>query len=130
VLGWLPPGATAGRLTIDHRPAPLAGGELAELIGESRLLVYPSSYEGFGLPPIESYALGTPAIYRRTEAAAEVMLDVPGGFATEDQGEFDRAATEALGVTDAELERLSRAMWERYDWAGVATRVAAALRAE
>jgi glycosyltransferase involved in cell wall biosynthesis len=128
VLGWLPPGATCGPLAIDHRPDPVAGETLAALLGDSRLLVYPSTYEGFGLPPIEAYALGTPAVYRSTEAAEEVLVDVPGAFTREDAAAFEAALREVVALDDAELGRLAASMWEQFDWARVAGRVAAALR--
>ncbi|MDZ7734089.1 MAG: glycosyltransferase [Acidimicrobiia bacterium] len=113
---------------LGRRPGPLSGDDLADLIATSRLLVYPSAYEGFGLPPIEAYALGTPAVYRVTGAAREVLPDVPGGFDDEDPERFAAAAEEALALDDERLAAISAQMWERFDWSVVATRVAAALR--
>jgi alpha-1,3-rhamnosyl/mannosyltransferase len=129
VLGWLPPEVASGPVPVEHRPAPLEGAALSELLGDSRLLLYPSSYEGFGLPPIEAYALGTPCVYRSTEASEEVMADVPGAYAAEVDDAFRAALREALALDDVALGQLAESMWERFDWAVVAERVAAALRA-
>ena len=130
VLGPLdPPRERAGRLPIEHRPHPVSGDELAALIARSRVLVYPSEYEGFGLPPIEAFALGTPAVFRRTDAAREVLPGVPGGYDQEQADDVARAATEVLGLDDAALDRLSQEMWRRFDWPTVAASVVAALRA-
>lgn len=129
VVGPLDGGSThAGGLPISHRPGPLASSELAGLIASSRLLVYPSCYEGFGLPPIEALALGTPVVYRRTEVAEEVLDDIPGGFDDERPDEFGRAVVDALALDDPRLRALSDQMWARFDWALVAERVAGALR--
>lgn len=129
VLGPLPDGAVpAAGLPVEHRPGPLPGEELAELVASSRLLVYASVHEGFGLPPVEAFALGTPVVHRATPAAEEVLGDVPGRFHAEEQGAFDAAVAAALALGEADLEALRARMWATYDWDAVAIRVAAALR--
>jgi glycosyltransferase involved in cell wall biosynthesis len=47
--------------------------ELAELFGSSKALVYPSFYEGFGFPPLEAMAAGTPVVTSRTSSLPEVV---------------------------------------------------------
>jgi len=49
--------------------------DLAELFGSSRALVYPSFYEGFGFPPLEAMAAGTPVVTSRTSSLPEVVGD-------------------------------------------------------
>ena len=41
---------------VDTHLSPAGHAVLADLIAGSRLLLYPSSYEGFGLPPVEAFA--------------------------------------------------------------------------
>lgn len=41
----------------------------------SKLLVYPSFYEGFGLPPLEAMACGTPVIASNVTSLPEICLD-------------------------------------------------------
>ncbi|HYP22116.1 MAG TPA: glycosyltransferase family 1 protein, partial [Actinomycetota bacterium] len=48
---------------------------LPGLLAAAELFCYPSHYEGFGLPPLEAMAAGTPAIAGRDTAAAEVLGD-------------------------------------------------------
>jgi len=50
----------------------LSDVELSNLIVTSKALVYPSLYEGFGLPPIEAMARGCPAIVSVCGALPEV----------------------------------------------------------
>ncbi|MCU1485212.1 MAG: mtfA [Actinomycetia bacterium] len=45
--------------------------KLRALLTGARALVYPSLYEGFGLPPLEAWACGTPAIVGDTPALRE-----------------------------------------------------------
>ena len=47
--------------------------ELAALYGDSLMLVYPSYYEGFGFPPLEAMAAGTPVITSRSSSLPEVV---------------------------------------------------------
>jgi hypothetical protein len=70
--------------------------EVHRLVATARAVVYPSFYEGFGLPVVESLAYGRPVLVRRcplwTEVAAHARL--PGRLI-----EFDDPASliEALG---------------------------------
>lgn len=47
--------------------------ELAELYGNSKMLVYPSFYEGFGFPPLEAMAAGTPVVTSQNSSLPEVV---------------------------------------------------------
>ena len=53
------------------RPGYVGDGELKALLTGAAALVYPSRYEGFGLPPLEAWACGTPAIVGDTPALRE-----------------------------------------------------------
>lgn len=79
------PGWKAEQLAEPLRRA-LAGGQvrllgyqdddcLAELFAGARLLLFPSLYEGFGLPVLEAMASGTPVILCRNSALPEVAGD-------------------------------------------------------
>jgi glycosyltransferase involved in cell wall biosynthesis len=51
----------------------LNDNELCALYSSCRLFVYPSFYEGFGLPPLEAMACGAPVIASRIPSIAEVV---------------------------------------------------------
>ena len=47
--------------------------DLPGLIRGARAMVYPSLYEGFGLPPLEAMAVGTPVLTSNTSSLPEVV---------------------------------------------------------
>jgi len=49
--------------------------ELGKIFNLARLFVYPSLYEGFGLPPLEAMACGCPVVVSNTASLPEVCSD-------------------------------------------------------
>lgn len=47
--------------------------KLAKLYNEAEIFVYPSLYEGFGLPPLEAMACGTPVLTSNISSLPEVV---------------------------------------------------------
>ncbi len=64
----------------------VADGDLAALYAGAELFVFPSLYEGFGFPPLEALACGTPVISAATGSLPEVL-----DKAAELLGDFDPA---------------------------------------
>ncbi len=86
---------------------PVGHDELRVLYQHAVALVYPSLYEGFGLPPLEAMAAGTPVIAMPISAVPEVVGDCvlyPDGLAMRDLAR----AMEAL-ATDETLREEFRA---------------------
>lgn len=68
----------ASELGIKSSVVPLgyvSDGELAVAYSAARALVWPSWYEGFGLPPLECMACGTPVITSNVASLPEVVGD-------------------------------------------------------
>lgn len=55
----------------------LPDGAVAALVAGARSLLFPSLAEGFGLPPLEAAALGTPVIAGDLAVTTELMGDYP-----------------------------------------------------
>jgi alpha-1,3-rhamnosyl/mannosyltransferase len=76
--GWLTSSieSTMGPLVDAGHVRPLgftSDADLAALYASAMVLVYPSLYEGFGLPPLEAMACGTPVIVSNRATLPEVV---------------------------------------------------------
>ncbi len=86
----------------------LSDGDLASLYSSCRAFVYPSVYEGFGLPPLEAMACKAPVISSRIPAIQEVLGEAALFFDPLDASELARRFLELLESEDLR-ERLSAA---------------------
>jgi alpha-1,3-rhamnosyl/mannosyltransferase len=64
-----------GLAEVVHFPGFVGLGLLAALYRAADVLVFPSSYEGFGLPPLEAMASGTPVVASGSASIPEVVGD-------------------------------------------------------
>lgn len=62
-----------GLATITHFPGYISEQELPLWYNIAECFVYPSIYEGFGLPPLEAMACGVPVITSNTSSLPEVV---------------------------------------------------------
>jgi glycosyltransferase involved in cell wall biosynthesis len=99
-------------------------GDLDAVLRAADTFVYPSLYEGFGLPVLEAMARGVPAIVSNTSSLPEVTGDAALGVDPRSIREI-AAAIETL-CTDVDLaERLAaagRLRAERFSWDETARR--------
>jgi glycosyltransferase involved in cell wall biosynthesis len=75
--------------------------DLARLYNAARCLTLPSYYEGFGLPPLEAMACGTPVIVSNRSSLPEVVGDA--GLLIDPDSPEDLSAALARLLDDAEL---------------------------
>jgi glycosyltransferase involved in cell wall biosynthesis len=54
-------------------PGYLPDEEVAAIVRGARVFVYPSLYEGFGIPPLEAMAAGTPVVAAKTSSLPEAL---------------------------------------------------------
>ncbi|MHB0877827.1 MAG: glycosyltransferase family 4 protein [Anaerolineae bacterium] len=120
-----------GWLAEESLVAARAAGERVRLLGHvpdehlpalyrrAVALVYPSHYEGFGFPPLEAMACGTPAIAARNSSLPEAVGDA-GLYCGTDPESIAAAMLAVLGderrraqLVAAGLERARTFTWER-----------------
>ncbi len=113
--------AEARRANIQiHFAGAVSDDALASLYAGATAFVYPSRYEGFGLPLLEAMACGAPVVGARAGAIPEVVGDA--GILVDPDDEGEMAVWISRLMTDATLaDRLRRAgrmramdyTWER-----------------
>ena len=84
-----------------HHLDSLDPDELPAVYNLARVLAHPAWYEGFGLPPLEAMACGTPVIVSDRASLPEVVADA-GLVVAADQPEAWRKALERV-IEDTEL---------------------------
>jgi glycosyltransferase involved in cell wall biosynthesis len=103
---------------------------LAEAYAQANTLVYPSFYEGFGIPPLEAMSSGTPALVARNPATTEICADAAIFFNPDDEAEFAEKlinVVEDAAVRQQHVER-GRVVAARYHWTRTAEQTVAAYR--
>jgi len=90
--------------------------ELVALYRTASALVFPSLYEGFGLPPLEAMACGCPVAVSRATSLPEVCGDAAEYFDPESPEDMARAILAVLDdpapYAQRGLERAARFTWE------------------
>lgn len=94
-------------------------GELVELYATAALMVFPSRYEGFGLPVIEAMASGCPVAAARAGSLPEVVGDAGVLFNPDDPRDMARGIGEALDRS-AELYERGLVRAARFTWSACA----------
>jgi len=98
----------------------VADADLRALYSSCKLFVYPSLYEGFGLPPLEAMSCGAPVVASRIASIAEVTGNAARLVAPTDTDALahalidlwgDRAARDELSSRG--LQRASEFTWKR-----------------
>jgi glycosyltransferase involved in cell wall biosynthesis len=108
----------------EGKPAPtgvevrgrVPGDELARLVRTASALVFPSLYEGFGQPPLEAMAAGTPVASSNTTSLPEVVGDAARTFDPNDPEAIAEAVLDLLRdpapYVARGLERARRFTWD------------------
>ncbi|MFL5955252.1 MAG: glycosyltransferase family 4 protein [Gaiellaceae bacterium] len=94
----------------------VARAELVSLLQSASALVFPSLYEGFGLPPLEAMACGCPVACSNAAALPEVVGDAARLFDPRDPNAIAEAVREVLDTPEEWARRgLERARGFSWD---------------
>ncbi len=108
------------------RPGYVTSAQRRDLLAGTTVFVYPTRYEGFGLPPLEAMAAGVLVLAARAGSLPEVLGDAA---ALVDPGDDDALAGMLARLLDeletrAELVARGRRQVARYTWDAAAERFA------
>jgi glycosyltransferase involved in cell wall biosynthesis len=81
---------------------------LQQLVTGADILVQPSLYEGFGLPPLEAMAAGTPCLASKIDPLVEVCGDAVAYCDPRDPADIARRLMELLESQEARQQLRSR----------------------
>ena len=104
----------------EHEVTHVGGGDdrLAALYQGAAAFVYPSRYEGFGIPPLEAMSLGCPVVCGRTSSIPEVVGNAGEYFDPDDIDSLREAMERVLQnpTRRRELIELGDARCREFTW--------------
>jgi glycosyltransferase involved in cell wall biosynthesis len=133
LIGTVPPEVEpmlASSHSIVKRPF-LEDAALQAAYRSARALVLPSEIEGFGLPALEAYYLGTPVCFVRGTSVEEILGVVTdkGGFSLDDPESLFAALEEVMRMSAEEIRGCGLKLRETYAEQKVAEKMLAVFRA-
>lgn len=95
-----------------------ADDRLAALYQGAAAFVYPSQYEGFGIPPLEAMSLDCPVICGNTSSIPEVVGEAGAYFDPFDVGSMRNSIEQVLQSTErrAQLVEMGRLRCQSFSW--------------
>lgn len=113
------------------RQRSLPDAEMAAAYGHAEMCVFPSRYEGFGLPALEAMACGTPAILAQATSLPEVGGDAAVYFPVGDAAALAETMSTLLddGSLARDLSRRGLTRASEFSWRRCAEETAAVYRA-
>jgi glycosyltransferase involved in cell wall biosynthesis len=105
--------------------------ELPLWYAAATVFVFPSIYEGFGMPPLEAMACGTPVVTSNSSSLPEVVGEAGIMVSPHDPAAFAAAIDRVLSDADLREELRARglARARAFDWRVTAERTLAAYEA-
>jgi alpha-1,3-rhamnosyl/mannosyltransferase len=100
--------------------------QLAMLYASARMFIYPSFYEGFGIPLVEAMASGCPVLASNTSTHPEVLGDAAVLFDPNRPGEFSEALSALVDRQDRLNECRERGLHRagRFVWSNTSDQTA------
>ena len=104
--------------------------DLPEIYRHAELFVFPSKYEGFGIPPLEAMSMGCPVISSYTSSMPEILEDAAIYFKSDDRNDLIRRIWEMLSMPQEEKRSIidkGLMQAKKYCWGDESEKVYAAL---
>jgi len=112
-----------------HHIEGLDPNDLPAVYNLARALAHPAWYEGFGLPPLEAMACGTPVLVSDRSSLPEVVDDAALVVSADDPNAWRKALERVIGDTDlaADLRHRGILRAAEFSWSRAAGQTWAAI---
>jgi glycosyltransferase involved in cell wall biosynthesis len=112
-----------------HWAGPVADQEWAALLAGAEVFLYPTAYEGFGMPGLEALSAGTPVVAARVGSLPEVLGDSARWSVSLDVEDLARALVELVSDNVLRLAVRTSGLVRAAEWPGWDAAAAAHLEA-
>lgn len=104
--------------------------ELSELYSRAKLFVFPSEYEGFGIPTIEAFSLGCPVALSNTSCFPEVAGDAGAYFDPLNVKSIYEVMSEVLENESLQQQMINNGykQLEKFSWQKMGVEVSSVLK--
>lgn len=123
IVGQLPKGLRVPDFENWRHLPRVAEEQFRQLFETSRVVVYFSEYEGFGMPVAEAVVCGVCPVYSSIPATREIIGDCKWAFKNDSFIDFCRAMKTGLDATPSEIQLAANEVLRRWNWQAVAQRV-------
>lgn len=88
----------------------ISGGDevLAGLYGSAKAFIFPSLYEGFGIPPLEAMSIGCPVVCSNTSSIPEVVGEAAEFFNPEDENDIRESIARVVFSTERSSQLIDK----------------------
>ncbi len=97
--------------------------EIATLYANAKCFVFPTLYEGFGIPPVEALIMGCPVISSDSSCMKEVLMDQAAYFKDNDKAELVSMLSDLDRIVDGLPRQLNDFQKENYSFAKSAEKI-------
>jgi len=104
--------------------------QLGQLYAEATAFVFPSLFEGFGIPPLEAMVMGCPVICSDIPVLREVLNDAPVYFQPQDSADLEKAIEQVLNFSNEERSKWiqhGKQQAGKYSWSNSAKQLTSIL---
>ncbi len=115
-VGRLPGGISLRPFSNWKHELRLAETEYRDLAARSKVLVFTSEYEGFGMPPVEAVLAGACPVYSAIPPTQEVMGQTGCSFSNGSYESFAAAMNQALQMPANALNEWAEQLLARHNW--------------
>ena len=116
LVGSLPVGLSLPQFANWRYHSRLSETAYRQFLAESKLLLFFSAYEGFGMPPVEAMIAGACPVFSDLPVTREVMGGRGFSFLNGSYASFADAMNQAMGVSEAQINLWSIELLCLHNW--------------